>query len=427
MDKSPAKPAEKTEDAMLKLIKIAIRNLLRYKRRTLLTTSLIAIGITFVLVFISASGAFKNLMIGQITDAMLGHIQVHRRGYVGSIDSLPLTMNLNPGQMKKLEKALTEIPGIEAYSPRIRFAGMFSNFMESTNIRIYGIDPEKETAVIPLLPGRVKKGSNSLEKGSLFIPELLANGMKVKVGDTIVVIATNRDGSVNGKQFIVGAIIDSVTGPGGRDGYMHIEDAKEVLRLEQTEVSEVALRLKDFNRLEAISAQLSNALKDETNAQGKAMFDVRTWEDLSPFSNVARMIDIMTFFIKLMLISIVLVSIMNVMIMAVFERIREIGTIAAIGTKPGKILSLFLIEGLALGVVGSILGILITILATWIINLSRISFNFGRQVGLILSPRLDPIDILVISLIVIAVSVAAALHPAIKASRMEPINALRHI
>jgi len=427
MDKSPAKPAEKTEDAMLKLIKIAIRNLLRYKRRTLLTTSLIAIGITFVLVFISASGAFKNLMIGQITDAMLGHIQVHRRGYVGSIDSLPLTMNLNPGQMKKLEKALTEIPGIEAYSPRIRFAGMFSNFMESTNIRIYGIDPEKETAVIPLLPGRVKKGSNSLEKGNIFIPELLANGMKVKVGDTIVVIATNRDGSVNGKQFIVGAIIDSVTGPGGRDGYMHIEDAKEVLRLEQTEVSEVALRLKDFNRLEAVSAQLSNALKDETNAQGKAMFDVRTWEDLSPFSNVARMIDVMTFFIKLMLISIVLVSIMNVMIMAVFERIREIGTIAAIGTKPGKILSLFLIEGLALGVVGSILGILITILATWIINLSRISFNFGRQVGLILSPRLDPIDILVISLIVIAVSVAAALHPAIKASRMEPINALRHI
>ncbi len=412
---------------MLKLIKIAIRNLLRYKRRTLLTTSLIAIGITFVLVFISASGAFKNLMIGQITDAMLGHIQVHKRGYVGSIDSLPLTMNLNPGQMKKLEKTLNEIPGIEAYSPRIRFAGMFSNFMESTNIRIYGIDPEKETAVIPLLPGRVKKGKAILERGSIFIPELLANGMKVKVGDTIVVIATNRDGSVNGKQFIVGAIIDSVTGPGGRDGYMHIEDAKEVLRLEQTEVSEVALRLKDFNRLESVSTQIASALKDETNAQGKTIFDVRTWEDLSPFSNVARMIDIMTFFIKLMLISIVLVSIMNVMIMAVFERIREIGTIAAIGTKPGKILSLFLIEGLALGIAGSIFGILITVLTTWIINLSRISFNFGRQVGMVLSPRLDPIDILVISLIVIAVSVAASLHPAIKASRMEPIHALRHV
>ena len=412
---------------MFKLTKIAVRNLWRYKRRTMLTTSLIAIGITFVLVFISASGAFKNLMIGQITDAMLGHIQVHKRGYMASIDSLPLTMNLTPGQMKKLEKTLAEIPEIEAFSPRIKFAGMFSNFMEATNIRINGIDPVKENAVVPLLAGRVKSGKNTLEKGELFIPELLANGMKTKVGDTIVIIATNRDGSVNGKQFIVGGVIESVTGPGGRDGYMHIDDAREVLRMEAKEISEVALRLKDFNHLDTVSTRLSQALSGELNPKGQPVFDVRTWADLSPFSNVARMIDIMTFFIKLMLIAIVLVSIMNVMIMAVFERIREIGTIAAIGTQPGKILSLFLIEGLALGIAGSLLGILITILATWIINLSRISFNFGRQVGLILSPQLDPGQILLISIIVILVSVAATLHPALKASRMEPIHALRHV
>ena len=64
----------------------------------------------------------------------------------------------------------------------------------------------------------------------------------------------------------------------------------------------------------------------------------------------------MTFFIKLMLIAIVLISIMNVMIMAVYERIREIGTIAAIGTLPGKILSMFVIEGFSLGVFGALVG-----------------------------------------------------------------------
>jgi len=412
---------------MFKLVKIALRNLLRYKRRTLLTSSLIAVGVTFVLVFVSSSRAFKNLMIGQITDSMLGHIQVHKQGYMASIDSLPLTLNLNQKNMKKLEKAIQSVPGIKAYSPRIKFAGMFSNFMETTNIRINGVFPDRETVVVPLFPGRVIKGEKEIKKGEIFIPELLAKGMDVQVGDTIVVIATNRDGSVNGKQFRVGSVIESVTGPGGRDGYMHIKDAQELLRMDQMEVSEVAIRLDDFDELHSVSARLQSAFSGEVNRFGKPVFDVRTWEDLSPFYNVSRMIEVMTFFIRLMLIAIVLISIMNVMIMAVFERIREIGTMAAIGTKPGKILYLFLMEGLFLGIFGTIVGVIITSLATYVINAVEISFNFGRQKGLILSPQLEIGQIFLISGIVILVSILAALQPAFKASRMEPINALRHV
>jgi putative ABC transport system permease protein len=412
---------------MFKLVKIALRNLLRYKRRTLLTSSLIAVGVTFVLVFVSSSSAFKNLMISQITDSMLGQIQVHKQGYMASIDSLPLTMNLSQKNMEKLEKAIDSVPGIEAYSPRIKFAGMFSNFMETTNIRVNGVYPDKEEAVVPLLPGRVKQGEEVIKKGEMYIPELLAKGMDVKVGDTIVVIATNRDGSVNGKQFRVGAVVESVTGPGGRDGYMHIEDAMEMLRMDQMEVSEVAIRLDDFDKLHSVSSALEAALSDQVNEAGKTVFDVRTWEDLSPFYNVSRMIEVMTFFIRLMLIAIVLISVMNVMIMAVFERIREIGTMAAIGTKPGKILYLFLIEGFFLGLLGTLAGIVFTWAATYILNAVEISFNFGRQTGLVLSPRLEPGQIFLISGIVIMVSILAALQPAYKASRMEPINALRHV
>jgi len=412
---------------MFKLVKIALRNLLRYKRRTLLTSSLIAVGVTFVLVFVSSSSAFKNLMIGQITDSMLGHIQVHKQGYMASIDSLPLTLNLSQKNMEKLEKAMNSVPDIKAYSPRIKFAGMFSNFMETTNIRVNGVYPDKEEAVVPLLSGRVKQGAKVIKKGEMFIPELLAKGMDVKVGDTIVVIATNRDGSVNGKQFRVGAVVESVTGPGGRDGYMHIEDAMEMLRMDQMEVSEVAVRLDDFDKLHRVSILLETALSDQVNEAGKPVFDVRTWEDLSPFYNVSRMIEIMTFFIKLMLIAIVLISIMNVMIMAVFERIREIGTMAAIGTKPGKVLYLFLIEGFFLGLLGTLAGIVFTSAATYVLNAVEISFNFGRQTGLVLSPRLEPGQIFLISGIVIVVSILAALQPAYKASRMEPINALRHV
>jgi putative ABC transport system permease protein len=381
----------------------------------------------FVLVFIAASGSFKYLMISQITDSMLGHLQIHKRGYVASIDSLPLTMNLPSKAVQKLVSILEEEQGVEAYSPRIKFGGMFSNFVETTNIRVNGVYPDKETATIPLFLGRIKQGEKVLQKGQILIPELLAKGMNSKVGDTIVVIATNQDGSVNGKQFVVGGIIESVTGPGGRDGYIHIQDAQELLRMEEMEISELAIRLSDFDKLNDVFIRLKARLGAERNQQGRPVFEVHTWEKLSPFYNVARMINVMTFFIRLMLIAIVLVSVMNVMIMAVFERIREIGTIAAIGTKPRRILALFLTEGFALGILGAVVGNILALVVIFILNLVKVSFNFGRQVGLILAPQLNSTDILVVSLIVIAVSVIAALQPAHKASRMEPVEALRHV
>ncbi len=411
---------------MTNLFKIAIRNLLRYKRRTILTSSLITVGVVFVLAFISVSGSFKNLMIGQITDSMLGHLQIHRKGFVASIETLPLNMNLKGGAVGKLEKILDSQPEVEAYSPRIKFGGMFSNFTETTSIRLTAIDPEKEFKTVPLLPGRVIDGNRELQRGGILIPELLARGMKVKPGDMAVIVATNADGSVNGKQFTVTGILESATGPGGRDGYVHIEDAREVLRMEEKQVSEVAIRLKDFEALPAFSARLAALLAKEMNQEGKPIFELHTWEKLSPFFNIAQMIDLMTFFIKLMLIAIVLISIMNVMIMAVYERIREIGTIAAIGTLPGKILSMFIIEGFCMGVVGAVIGNLAGAGLIYLLNAFKFTYNFGQQTGIVLQAGIDPVDMAVISATVIAVSAIASLQPAFKASRMEPIQALRH-
>jgi putative ABC transport system permease protein len=411
---------------MGKLFRIALRNLFRYKRRTLLTASLITLGVVFVLLFVSVSGSFKNMMIGQITDSMLGQIQIHKKGYVASKENLPLNLNLPVKAFMKLEKALVQ-PEITAYSPRIKFGGLFSNFTETTNIRLNGVYPDKEFATVPLLTSRVIEGSKTLQKGEIWVPDLLAKGMNVKVGDPVVIVATNQDGSVNGKQFKVAGVLESATGPGGRDGYIHLEDAVETLRMGEAEFSEVALRLKDFDGLHPFVQKLSGLLSREVNKMGKPIFEVHSWEQLSPFYNIARMIEVMTFFIKLMLIAIVLISVMNVMIMAVYERIREIGTIAAIGTLPGRILSLFLIEGFSLGVLGTLVGNGIGAALIFIINLFQFRFDFGQQKGLLLSAKMYPQDFLVISIIVVLVSIIASLQPAYKASRMEPIEALRHV
>jgi len=412
---------------MNNLFKIALRNLMRYKRRTLLTASLITIGVVFVLVFTSVTGSFKAMMIGQITDSMMGHLQVHRKGYVASIDNLPLNLNIKPKAYQKIADVLGAAPEIAAFSPRLKFGGMFSNFTETTNIRLNGVYPEKEFQTIPLLTSRVSEGRKTLSRGEIMIPVLLARGLQVKVGDAVVVVATNVDGSVNGKQFVVSGILESATGPGGRDGYIHIEDAAEVLRMPEAEISEVAIRLKDFSRLSTAVNHLEGQLAGEVNKEGRSIFEVHSWEKLSPFFNIARMIDVMTFFIKIMLIAIVLISIMNVMIMAVYERIREIGTIAAIGTLPGKILSMFVIEGFCLGVLGAIIGNLIGVAVVLMVNLIGIRFDFAQQTGLLLSASVNPADLLFISVIVIVVAVLASLQPAFKASRMEPIEALRHV
>jgi putative ABC transport system permease protein len=425
---------------MLNILKIAVRNLARFGRRTLLTSTLITVGIVSVLLFVAVAGSFKAMMIGQFTDAVLGHLEVHRKGYVASIDNLPLNLNMQPAMVEKVEQALDKSAAVEAYSERVKFGAMFSNFTETTSIRVNGIDPVKETATTPLLPGRIVEGSKTealLNSGEILIPALLARGMKVKTGDTIVLVATNRDGSVNGKTFTVRAILESVTGPGGRDGYIRIEDARSLLRMTQPEISEIAIRLKNPAQLDRVYEQLSQELSaiagpggesgGMAGKDGGSGIEVHTWAALSPFSSIANMIDLLTVFIKIMLVSIVLISVMNVMVMAVYERVREIGMISAIGTPPGRILSLFLTEGLLLGLGGTALGIAISLGAIYALNVWKLTFNFGQQQGLVLSPAIGAKDIAVIASMVMIIALLASLQPAWKASRMDPVRALGHV
>jgi putative ABC transport system permease protein len=434
---------------MLNILKIAVRNLARFGRRTLLTSSLITLGIVGVLLFVAVAGSFKAIMIGQFTDSMLGHLEVHRKGYVASIDSLPLNLNMQPTMVGKVEQVLKGMDAVEAYSERIKLGAMFSNFTETTSIRINGIDPAKEIATTPLLPGRLigdKRAGALLNPGEILIPELIARGLKVKVGDTVVLVATNRDGSVNGKTFTVAGVMQSASGPGGKDGYIYIDDARALLRMKEAEVSEIAIRLKNPAQLDAVYAQLSKELSviagagagagtgtgsgDKSATAGKgggSGLEVHTWAALSPFSNIANMIDLLAVFIKIMMVSIVLISVMNVMMMAVYERIREIGTISAIGTPPRRILALFITEGLLLGLGGTALGTAISLAVIYALNIWKITVKFGMQQGIVLSPAVSATDVATIAAMVVIMALLASLQPAWKASRMDPVTALGHV
>lgn len=516
---------------MIDVLRIAARNLLRYKRRTLLTSLLITVGLVAVMLFIAVAGSFKSMMVAQFTDSMVGHLQVHKRGYVGAMESLPVDRNMRPRMLVKLYQQLDKTEGIEAWSPRVKLMAMFSNFANTTSIRLNGIDPARELATVPLVANRVLEGGQKtplVEPGRIQVPELIAKGMKVKVGDTVVLVATNKNGSVNGKTFVVQGILESISGPGGRDGYIHIDDARDLLRIEDeeveaevlaaegyvtlepetgetdllkvrdslrseeplkvsepleaadplqmkatstpdipieeeadldamlagispgpperagyleetralfaerawghpAEVSEITLRLRQPETQEAMLTDLESRVAELKNRRGLSIFQVHPWEKFVPFSKIAKMIDMMTLFIKIILISVVLISIMNVLVMAVYERVREIGTMSAIGTRPGTVLALFVSEGLLLGLLGTLVGITISLLSVSVLNAVTLSFSFGRQENLVLAPSIAAGDVITTALLTILVAVLASLQPAWKASRMDPITALRHV
>jgi putative ABC transport system permease protein len=416
---------------MIKIARIAYRNLLRYSRRTMLTATLVIIGMVTVLTFIAIAGSFKQLMIGQITDSMMGHLQIHRKGYVSSISNSPLNLNLNVKQVEKLNKILKDNDSVNAFSNRLKFSGMLSSFVETSNIRISGINPEMEFKTVPLLSQRITgKNSNNtvptLNQGELWIPEAVAKGMKIEIGMQVVVVATNNDGSVNGISLVVNGIVGAMSGPGGRDAYMNIKDTYQLLRIKGEEVNEVAIRLNTFDKLGSVYTDVKKQLSAIKNKKDKPVFEIHTWEKLSPFSSIANIIDLLTIFIKVILIAIVLVSIMNVMLMAVYERIREIGTIAAIGTSPGKIRALFLMEGLFLGFFGAVTGSIISLGIIQFLNWKSLTMSFAKQDTLILTPSIAISEVIIIALIVIGISALASLQPAVKASKLEPVDALRH-
>jgi putative ABC transport system permease protein len=415
---------------MKSILQIAVRNLFRYKRRTYLTTGIVLFGVALVIVFSGFANSMKKNMIGGITGGLLGDMQIHGSGYVASIENLPLYLSINENNYRKLKDLLDQNSKIEAFTPRIKFSGMVSNFVKTSGLRFIAVDPVSEIKVCTNLPVRVTptpdSGKGLLQKGEIVMPSLIANGLSIKTGDEIVILANNKEGSINAITLKVAGMSGSITDPSGRDAYIHIDDARTLLRIESTEISEVALRLKNFDELEEVQKNLSQALSGILDENSKPIFESHTWQELSPVATFISVLNILLFISKLILIVIVLISVMNVMIMSVYERVSEIGTIAAIGTVPSKILFIFLSEGILLGFFGAILGIITGLIINFIIGLMKIEITLGHMMKLKIQPYLYAGDIISACVIVIIIAGLASLEPALKASKLEPVDAMRH-
>jgi putative ABC transport system permease protein len=162
------------------------------------------------------------------------------------------------------------------------------------------------------------------------------------------------------------------------------------------------------------------------DGSGKALFESHTWRELSPVATFITVMDIFQAVSKVILIVVVLLSIMNVMLMSVFERVNEIGTLAAIGTVPSTIVLMFLSEGILIGISGAVLGTISGFALNWVLGLMNLTMTLGHMMKLTIQPFVVPGDVLVICAIVIVVAAAASLEPAIRAAKLAPVDAMRH-
>ncbi|OGS59777.1 MAG: ABC transporter substrate-binding protein, partial [Elusimicrobia bacterium RIFOXYB2_FULL_62_6] len=396
--------------------------------RTLLTSSLIALGVALVIVFGGVGNSFRSEVTGILTNSNLGDLQIHKKGYLGSMDNLPLDLAIPGENLAGIRAILDADPEVLAYSERIRFGAMVSNFAQTTGIRLTAVAPVKESLVCPALPGRIKQGDSDpatfVKPGSVVLPLTIAAGLNLKIGDDVVLVATNKEGSVNGITFKLSGVSENIMGPQGKDGYIHLDDARSLLRIEDGAITEIAVKLRDFKRLGKAYPALKKAVAALPGAKGG--FETHSWEELSPFSSIAKIVTLLILVVRLVLVFIVLVSILNVMMMSVYERIGEIGTIASIGTPPSKILALFLVEGLSLGLFSGLLGCLAGAGILLLLQAVKLKFTFGAM-DLMLAPAVPLAEMLLSLTVVVIISTLASLQPALKASRMEPVEALRHV
>lgn len=400
---------------MMNYFKMAYRNLGRHRRRSFLSGLALALG-TALLMFIAAffQGEMRSSMETTLRLSS-GHLQVRDADY--DPDKLSVAWEYlieNPEQIAAQIEALDQV---DAATPRLMASGIISAQNDSIGVEIMGIDPASSAndPYRTLVSGEFLSAD---DREGILIGYPLAQNLGLNVGDQLTLLVNTSEGSVDEQQFTVRGIF--TTGTTAYDkGIVFLPLAKaQAFSGAQNHASMIFILLKDREQAEAVAAAIPQS------------FQVKTWRELNSllvlvndFSNAYLT------FINLIVLGVTAIVIVNTLLMSVFERMREIGILSAIGMKGRQVITLFLAEAtlLALGGVAS------GGLAGWALSayFGKVGIYFGDlgiSGDMILQDRIYPLLTIdsAVNLIVTAflITILASLYPARMASRMEPVEAL---
>jgi putative ABC transport system permease protein len=409
-------------------IKMAWRNIWRNPRRTILTISAIAFACVLLVFMLSFQFGSYDTMINASVKINTGHLQIQAKGYHAN-NKIRLVVP-QPAQANRI---LEQIPDVRAYTSRARAFGLASSQARTYGTLIVGIDPATE-AQVSTLANIVRQGqylSSAPAKDGLtnaLVGRLLARNLKVGLGDEITILGQGRDGSVAATVVSVQGIYESGMDTFDRNAIqIPLSDFQAVFAMDGA-IHEVVAMGQSLADVPRIKAQIRQSLAAENIDDALVVLD---WDELMPGLKQAIRMDLISgAFFYLILIMVVAFSILNTFLMAILERTHEFGVMMAIGTRPARLTRLVLTESAGMTLVGVIIGIILGCLLTWYfqnfgIDLSGAS-DILSQYGIPsrLYPRLTLLSASAGPLVVLAITLGAALYPALKIRRLKPVEAM---
>jgi putative ABC transport system permease protein len=411
------------------LWRIALRNTLRHKRRTIITAVVMTAGISSFIAFDSIIAGMDRMAIDNMEAYTVSSLKLRSPTYVEDMAANPLDKPL-----PRPEEALAALAsrGISA-TPRIRFVARASNYEDSIPILADAVDP--------VLDRKVFKVAESLREGawlggpkSVVLGAALAEELGLEVGDTVLVSAQTVNDATNADEYAVAGLVSTPASEINRSGlFMSLADARELLAAG----GEAGALVTELDAALPRAPTLAQAIRrgDETAASLRAALPGLRIDPISflasDYLNLRNAKSKYSYILVVVVLLIAAVGIVNTILMSVYSRVREIGVLRAYGMTPRDVSRMFLLEGLAVGLVGSILGSGLGALLDLLMIAKGFDMSFFAErmgsipIGGILRGEWNPGAIVFGFLFGLLVSLAAAQVPARKAARMEPTAALR--
>jgi len=400
------------------ILRIALRNLLRNRRRTLYTISAVAFGLLCLIVFQALKVGLHEQMVRSTVGLDAGALQIHAKGHEANIASLlPLP------EPQVVEEFLGKT-SVTAYARRIKSPALLIANAKSTAVLLSGVERVREPSVTFISENMV--AGDYLAPGGLLIGENLANSLGVGLGDDVALMVEGWTGAPFIRKFPVKGIYRTALATFDLGHvFMPLPQAQEFLRADGV-VTELVAASEAGGELSA-----ANEVREKLN--GDDRYSIRYWGEIAP--DVKQLIDLNDSTMALLIIIvylIVAVGIVNTMSMAVYERFHEIGIQLAVGDTPRSIFLMILTESALLGLIASILGSLMGWLACLCLGkygvdlTSLTSSNQYFAQSHILKSHLILSDLGWANLLTVTTATLAGIFPALKAVRMEVVEALNH-
>jgi putative ABC transport system permease protein len=405
---------------MSTFVRLAVRNVARNRRRSLVTFSAVLLGVTAVLATRGIMDGFMRLMVEDVVLGRTGALQVHPVGYMASVEALPLEPSLPYDEA--LLTRIQAVPGVTGVSGRLAFSGLVSNGLSQTTFVGRGLDAGREKQAVPRFGFEVRAGGRELATGDyaqVLLGSELARSFKADPSSHVTLAASSPKGRANSMVVVVEGLTESsLPFENKRVATVPLKLAQDLLGMEGR-VTEVAVAVADLEEMEKVAQQLRQALG--------AGYEVHTWQELQPFvRDIIRRQRFVLALISSILFIIILTGIINTMLMSVFERVREIGTMLAVGVRRQQVLGLFLLEAAVLGVAGGVGGVGLGAAIIGLLGVRGIPMaSLGSGGPTVIRPELDVGFTGLAFGVAVAGAVLAAAWPAWKASRLDPVDALR--